>query len=182
MRFGARVRGSAPVSTWLGGGSGRIKSIQAGTITLNSATSNTATVTAVSVENAILIWLGNTHAVASGGYRNLNTRLALTNATTITATINTANATDTVVSFVLLEFYAGFIRSVQRGTITGATTAAITAVDTNKSFLVPMGYTTDNAAGDTSQAPKLVLTDATTVTQTGGGAGTVSGYQVVQLF
>jgi hypothetical protein len=159
-----------------------VKSVQAGTIAITGATSNTATVTAVNVANAVLIWLGNRLPVASGGYRQLNARLELTNPTTVTATVNTdPGPNTTTVSFVLVEFFSGVLRSVQRGTITGATTATITAVNTKKSFLVPLGQTTDNSVGDTSQAATLELTDATTVTQAGGGAGTVSGYQVVEF-
>lgn len=156
-------------------------SVQRGTITLNSVTSNTATVTAVVTADAVLAWGGNQLPVAAGGYLNLNARLALTNATTITATINAATAADTTVSWELYHFMPGVI-SVQRGTVTGAATATPTAVDTNKTMLFYLGQETDNGVGDTSKAARIVLTNSTTITQTtSGGAATITGWQLVSF-
>ena len=84
-------------------GSG-IKSVQRGTITINAgAASNTATVTAVDTAKSVLSLLGWTASA------NVSTsgpgRLALTNATTITATRSGSPADTAVYSYELVEYY-----------------------------------------------------------------------------
>jgi hypothetical protein len=159
-RFGGRLRGSQAVSTWLAGGAGAVKSVQTGLISITGATSNTATVASVDVNNAILLMHGQTYSVSSMDQSKAQARITLTNPTTVTATVNTSPAGETtVVAFTLVEFYPGAIRSVQRGTVTGAATATISSVINTK----------------------LVLTNATTVTHSGTAAASVtSGYQVVE--
>lgn len=81
-----------------------IKSVQRGTITTASVTSNTATVSSVNTAKAELDYLGNaTSDTGSGNTANTQTQLALTNGTTITATVTTAAFTQ-VTSYQLLEW------------------------------------------------------------------------------
>jgi len=85
---------------------GRIKSIQRGTISLvNTATTNTATITNVDAAKSILALLGTSCPfTGSGGY--FHARLELTNATTITATREVgASGTTLNVSFQVVEYY-----------------------------------------------------------------------------
>lgn len=185
MTIRSRLRGTTPVSQWLGAGSQlRVKSIQRGTITITGATSNTATISTVDPANSRLRHLGQTYDTSSVRADRARVRLALTNATTITATVNTSPGAEAVtVSYEILELYPGAIKSVQRGTISGAATATIAEVNTAKSELDFLGYTTAAIDGDMVYTVKQVLTNGTTVTQTEGVAQTnVGGYQVVEWF
>lgn len=80
-----------------------IKSIQRGTITITSATSNTATLSpAVDTTRTELRVLGQT---SSADDRTYSARTVLTDGTTVTATrVNSGSAT-TVVSFEITEYY-----------------------------------------------------------------------------
>jgi hypothetical protein len=166
-----------------------IKSIQTGTITIASAASNTATVTAVDPNNSILLFGGN--ELANSTTPNIAyVRLDLTNSTTVTATRNTSSANSTTANFVLIEFYPGVIKSVQRGTIaTGAAasnTATITAVNTAKAWVIGLGWST---TGTTDGATRVYfcrfeLTNATTVTFRRNDAtnACTGSYQVVEFY
>lgn len=164
------------------------KSVQRGTITLASATSNTATITSVDTANTLLFWTGTTVSATSAIYDSAFVRLALTNATTITAT-QISTATSNVVGYEVCELYAGVLNNVQRGTISvsGATTntATITSVTTAKSVLTSLGWTGANSSGDgalTQTMGNLALTNATTVTASRQGTlnTIVAGYQVAE--
>ena len=187
-RFGARLRGSQAVSGWLRGGSGNISRIQRGTITIaQAATSNTATLTnAVDVNRSRLVLLGIT-AAGDAQVNPVACRLALTNGTTVTATVNTASGSgDRVVSYEVIEYAPGAIKAIRRGTIT--TTAAssgtdtFTAVNTDKSSVDFLGFTTDSTQTSPASAwVRLELTNTTTITATGvGGVNRTIGYQVVE--
>lgn len=167
----------------IGGPSG-IKSIQRGTITLTGVASNTATITSVDTANSLLRWLGE-----SSNDAGVNTtersyvKLDLTNATTVTAT-RTSATSNSVVSFEVVEYYPGTLKSVQRGTCAGAGgTATITAVDTTKATLEVIGHVGDatNFAGTVS-VTRIALTNATTVTSTGGSAAVVLSFQVAEYY
>jgi hypothetical protein len=175
------MRGSLPVSQWLTGGSARIRSIQRGTIAIAAgATSNTATISAVDEANTRLVFLG-VNSTGEGVAREVCCRVALTNATTVTATVNTTGANNRTVSYEVIEYFPGAIRSVQRGSATGAT-ATISAVNTNKATLDFLGSTTNSGGADASESvASAVLTNATTVTVTASGTFAV-GYQVVEWF
>lgn len=80
---------------------GQIKSIQRGTIAISSGTSNTATVTSVDTSKSILMHLGQSSTQT--GIDNVSTALALTNATTITATRGGSTGTTTV-GYQLIEY------------------------------------------------------------------------------
>lgn len=76
-----------------------IKSIQQGTITLNGVATNTATVNEVNADKAWLVYEGvsSTNSLAD------MCRLALTNATTITAT-RIATSNSSAIGYMLVEF------------------------------------------------------------------------------
>jgi hypothetical protein len=81
---------------------GAIKAIYRGTIAIaNTATSNTATITAVNTDKAILHHLGVSSTENNNGYTEV--RLALTNTTTITATRG-GNVGDVTVGYQLVEY------------------------------------------------------------------------------
>lgn len=167
---------------FFGGGGVRIKSIQRGTLVLAGVTTNTATITAVDPTNTMLRFLGQTQG---GGNSGCSARIALTNGTTITGTRADATSTTTV-SFEVIEFFPGVIKSIQRGTIDTSSvnpnTATITAVDTTRAMVDHLGYScTDTASGSPANWwTRLTLTNGTTVTANGGATST-TGYQVVEF-
>lgn len=186
-RLGMRLRGSQPVSQWLRGGS-LVKSVQRGTIAITGATSNTATITSVDTANTRLRLIGRIYddgGAGTGTNAQYLVRIALTNATTVTASVNTSPGGSTcTVSFEVVEYVPGVVKSVQRGTVTiGAGTATINAVNVSKAELDHLGLT-DNAAALTSGGDtRLTLTNATTVTVAAGvTSAQVTGYQVVEFY
>jgi hypothetical protein len=171
-------------------GRGLIKSIQRGTTTIAAAaTSGTSTITSVDTANAVIRLLGYTYsATAITDGRVLCPRLELTNGTTVTAYRNTADASNSlIVSWEVIEYYPGVLKSVQRGTINVNGTATITAVDTAKSSCDHLGGTyLANTANDPGYYGYVTLTNGTTVTATNGsgagpGYGTM-GFQVVEWY
>jgi hypothetical protein len=170
---------------------GLIVSIQRGSISLNNLTSATATITAVNLANAILVFGGVQAAAGSGDQSVAACKIVLTNATTVTATVTTANANTRNVEYQVIEFVPGVIKSIQAGTITvsGAATsntATVTAVDTAKSILLPLGMTTTyvGAMSDASINHRMSLTNATTVTMFNGTGSDdrIGSYMLVELF
>ena len=179
---------SAQVGSWLN--RSLIKSIQAGTVAMtNAQTSNTATITTVNTANTVLIYLGsNYNNDADADASRYDGYLQLTNATTITGTRVTANATLTI-AFMVLEFWPGIIKSNQLGTInTGAATSnteTITAVRVAKTVVFYLGAITNEVLGYGSRnTGTMVLTNATTVTFTRGNASDqlIGSYQVIEFF
>jgi len=173
---------SALVARW--GASSLIKSIQRGTIAITGATSNTATVTAVDTANARLKYVGATYNNVAGTVDKAAVKIVLTNSTTITANVITSPGADTcTVSYELIEYWPGVIKSVQRGTMNGATTATITEVNTAKSEVDWLG-STDTTGGITATfITRLTLTNGTTVTSNiGVVTAAVTSYQVVEWF
>lgn len=174
--------GSGTVALW--GASSLVTSVQFGSIAVSAATTATATITAVDTSRALIFMLGCFHSAADANQAKGRARVALTNSTTVTATVNTApTPATTTVKFCVIEVLPGIIRSIQAGTITGASTATITAVDVNKTFLIFLGYTTAITTGECAYAVAQTLTNSTTITQTEGISQTnVGGYMAVELF
>jgi hypothetical protein len=147
-----------------------IKSIQYVNIVIaTSNTSNTAAINAVDVNNSVIMFLGSLGSdtsAQSGSYHF--GFLALTNATTVTATRMGASASYTcTVRGVVIEFYS--VTSKQSGSIalsTDSTTANITSVDTSKTLLFCCGVSSNDNVVIVSehQQHTLMLTNATTIT------------------
>jgi hypothetical protein len=175
----------AMVQSW--GQQSRIKSIQRGTITMAAASiSQTATITAVAMENSVLLW-GGTQSDSGGAADTNCVRLTFTNSTTITANCNANSLNDRLIAYQVIEYHPGVIRSIQRGTISTSSptdTATITAVDMNKSQVFGLGWTTSTAG--TAPATGMAswsLTNATTVTFASiASHSRVVGYQVTEFY
>lgn len=191
MQNGNKTRGTAVlggagmVSLW--GASSLIKSIQRGTINVISSGAATATIAAVDLANSIITKTGLDAGGASGQPAETVTRVELTNATTVTASINSSIAANRVTGYEVIEFRPGVLKSVQSGTINSAApsaTATITGVDVNKAFVFNLGHITNLT---TMQANtmyiRMELTNGTTVTQYNNGSFTViGGYYVAEFF
>lgn len=83
---------------------GVLKSLQRGLIVLSSVSSNTATVTAVTTANSFCNYLNFKSGAATSAPDTAYHKISLTNSTTVTATRNTAGATDSTISYEVVEF------------------------------------------------------------------------------
>ena len=180
------------VGLW--GASSLIASVQRGTISLNAATSATATINAVNTNFALVQFLNYTTTYQNGPNgtqsRDYKPRLELTNSTTVTASKNLATSSSDIVPYEVIEFMPGAVRSVQKGTIQFAGgspyTATIASINSAKSLLFHLG--SSDPTTNTYDVPNyinaaLVLTNDTTVTASSGvGSFILVGYQVVEFF
>ena len=157
------------VSLW--GQSSLIRSVQYGTITFTNLT-GTATINAVNTANSVVCYLGfsTTDTTTSLGRNNNDVRL--TNSTTVTGSGDDNVALKTV-SFCVLEYAPGVVKSIQTGviSITGGSsnTATITAVNVNKTSLVWGNQNTNGPTNDGCYS-RSTLTNATTITQNASAA------------
>lgn len=162
-----------------------IKSVQRSTIAITGGTATaTATITAVDPSNSRLVYLAVTSTDANAYTQYGWCGLTFTNATTITAT-RTSTLNTCTVSFEVIEYVPGVIKSVQRGTVSGGSTATITAITTTKASLAYLGHTGNSVSYEpTLCESNLVLTNATTVTsnQVNTGNPITSYFEVVEFF
>lgn len=103
-----REHAPAPAHAGLSSTQGIVKSVQYGSITIGTgSTSNTATITAVRTDKALLVYLGGTVSGSGTGNTDIAlSRVTLTNSTTVTATRGESDANlSTVTTFVVIEFY-----------------------------------------------------------------------------
>lgn len=102
-------RGSSPGAIWNYPNRTIVRRIQRGTISLAAGmtTSATATITAVDTAKAVLLHGGWTGVSGGGALGAERPRIALTNATTITATRvgPDTNTQQSVVAYQVVEFY-----------------------------------------------------------------------------
>ena len=179
------------VSLW--GASSLVDSVQEGTITIGAASlTNTATISAVDTSRSILVQRGATGSYSGSVTYEGQAWLAFTNGTTVTATRYNNSGYTVAVSYAVIQFAPGVIKSVQRGTYqtaaSGTTaTATITAVNTSKSFVMDLGQYSTSYRYISDYLGYQNLTNATTVTGTRGMGGSVElimfwAYQVVEFF
>ncbi len=159
-----------------GGGGAIIASIQEGTIILGSGeTSDTVTISSVDTGVSVLHYSGVTSdSAGSGELDHTLSRVALTNATTVTVNRAVALVAQVTVGFTVVEYDSSIIQSVQTGSITlsGATTGTdtIAAVDTAKSTVLFNGNEGTAATEIGRIVMRVTLTNATTVTANKGQA------------
>ena len=174
--------GSGIVGRW--GGSSLVRSVQRGVITYNSATQATATITAVDVNNSIVIWLGQDN----GGVCQDDTgrmRIDLNSATTVRATRQSNNAYGSSVSFEVIEFEPGLIK--QRQAISGTFSSSplnttITAVNMNKTIVFFNGCDDPAASSCSYTFMRISLASTTTVNFTSGATNSQVTFATVVEF
>jgi len=177
------------VGLW--GQSSLVASVQRGVFTIAfGSTSASATIAAVDLANAILIYTGSTYNTDTSTDEQLfECRLTLTNATTVTGNRqNTGNGSD--VGYEVIEFLPGVIKSMQRGTIslTGAqqsNTATITSVNTARAMMGFLNSQDQDVSGYGARFKSTtVLTNGTTVTtlRTAAVYTHASSYEVVEFY
>lgn len=168
----------------------QVKSVQCNHFTTNGvSTSSTVTINAVDPTNSIVFYLGFAESTSVVNPLLL-ARIDLTNSTTVTVTNNAATPV-MVVSYCVLEFMPGVLKSVQRGTITlnnvTSNTATISAVNLSTAMLSMQGFTYNTGGNNDSQYyPRLDLTNATTITASCGTSppsfNIIIGYQVADFY
>lgn len=171
------------VGLW--GASSLVESVQYGTITVG--TSTTGAITSVDVSRSVVLILGISTSYSSPINQESAVRVALTNATTVTAT-RYDNSGTCIVSYVVMQFAPGVVKSIQQGTIVVSTTSntgAVTEVNVAKSVLIFAGHETNTYLADSDGYGRVTLTNGTTITATRGSAsaGTVTAaYQLLEMF
>lgn len=159
-----------------------INNVQQVSITIPSgSTTGTATINPA-VGTFWPIYQGNTTSAATNQAESL-ARVSVSG-TTVTATRALGTAGTCVVNAVIIDADSSLIKSVQQGTITGASTATISSVTTANAAVALMGYTSSATTFDFSlNTPLLTLTNATTVTATDNSiSGTgVAGFCVIEF-
>lgn len=165
--------------------SGVVKSISQGTIVIGSgSTSNTASFTAVTSGNAIVLFGGLTTST-NGTTGQLLARTALASTTTASATRNTSTTNTVTVGYCMFEFNSGILNSsTQSGTITGVTgtpqNSTITAVTMAQTWLIYEGQTVTNTGNSYNEMGYIQLTSTTNVQFT-SGTGAIVGYMVCEF-
>lgn len=149
--------------------SGVINSNQSGTISLVSATSNTATISSVNTSLAFVHFQGNTYSSSTAKPETVEARVTLTNSTTVTATVGVSGSTTNVVYYTVIEFTSTYINSVQQITPQLTTTSTsqdttITSVTTGATMLIWGGFDiTQTTTHREGIYPTASLTSATNV-------------------
>ena len=175
------------VGLW--GASSLVTSGQQANITIplsGSANSNTSTISTVDPNRSIILWGG----VFPSAYNRNDLdgiRVALTNATTVTATRSGVSAADSYTSYSVMEFQPGVIRSVQRGTSTMSSTTihnTITVVNLAKTFFTFLGISDGDVSANTQRLNAYMYfvnsTDLAVAVYT--AQSQVVGWQVVEFY
>lgn len=172
-----------------GGAVSVIQSIQHFEIAIGSgAASNTATISAITTANSIIIFGGCTSTNTSGATARNHGRLGITNSTTITASRGSTTDACTVRGCVI-EFKASAFVSIQAFSVTiangsSSNTGSISSVNTANSALFFAGFSSGNTgtsppdfwcAGRISSATVVTADRGTTGN---GNAVTYGGYVV----
>jgi len=164
------------------------KSVQYGSISIPGGNlSGTATINAVNVNNSVIIYLGSSGH--SDYYAIHMARVEITSSTQVTAYLGySGGGYAMTINFVVFEFYSGYIKSRQPGTITMSSsdsgTFTINAVNTSKAVLFYSGQTQEYADNGENHA-RVTLTNSTTVTairDAGYPYDTVVGFTVVEFY
>ncbi len=175
------------VGLW--GASSMVTSGQQANITIPAsvaANSNTSTISSVDTNRSIILWGG----VFPSAYNRNDLdgiRVALTNATTVTATRSGVSAADSYTAYSVMEFQPGVIRSVQRGTATMSSTTVnntLTEVNRAKSFVTFLGITDSDVSSTTQRLNAYMYFSSSTnlAVAVYSAQSQVVGWQVVEFF
>src|SRR5688572_19706726 len=169
-----------------------VRRVHRGTISLGAAaTSATATLEfQIDPKNTRIVYLGNSSSEdGNTSMASTGVRVELTDARTVTASrlVGTGTA---VVSYELIEYAPGIIRSVQRATVTATGTAAGTATLTiplqslGNATIDVLGWDYNVGLAMDQIKGRVVLTDATTVTLTRvtANGNLTAGFQVIEWY
>jgi hypothetical protein len=159
--------GSGVVAQW--GASSIVKSVQRGRTT-SSNNGFTATITSVDTNNSVVSYLKETNTTGYGNNDQQNrSRVTLTNATTLTFDRYVAGGVSQTVSWEVIEFIPGILKSVQYATCGVNAGVGITQVNTGKTLLIQNGFS--QYCGATEQTPYGYLSSSTAITCTSASPG-----------
>jgi len=150
-----------------------VSSVQQGTVAISTGTSATDTITSVDTTRSIALYNGTEFDTGSASGDGL-AEISLTNATTVTASRGVSSSNTATAAYVVIEFAAGIVDSVQEVSITiagssASNTATITSVDTAISCIFPGGNATNDTSIIASESiSDITITNATTITSTRG--------------
>jgi len=170
-----------------------VVSVQSFTVTIAAAgTSGTVTINSVDTNRAVIFFDGGLTTNTTAQSTAILVRLALTNATTITATRGAASASfSQVTRGYIVEFSSDLLDGdVQYGTVTIAAastsnTATINSISTSRAapFYLGNSATEAGGTGPNNNSASMVLTDAKTITCTRSGTlGTLVTSFVIPQF
>jgi len=176
----------------IGGSTSYVNSVQQVAITIGSGTTSaSATINAVG-SGAFIVWQGwTTNQTTSNGSVE-DTRIELTNSTTVTAYRNTSSTNTVTVNAVIIDGNTiNLVKSVQNGTVTIASgssgTVSISAVTNANTAIFHLGSTSNETTGNELGNNQTVLSlSGTTLTSTRGGSGApntvTTGFCVVEFY
>lgn len=155
---------------------GIINSIQQRAVTLTTAnTSDTDTITSVTMANTMLVYTG-TSSSSNSADNSLYT-LQLASATQVTLTRGSISTNTRTIGYTVVEFVSGILNSVQRGTTpmnsVNSADTTITSVNTAKSACNFCGFVAISGGTDTRWSTVKLL-DATHVRCQRNTAGAVT--------
>lgn len=149
--------------------------VQYGSITMNSVATNTATISAVTLNNAAIMYLGQQYSGTTFG-SNAYSSIELTNSTTVTTSRDNSGGT-VIINFCVVNFNPAILNSsVQRRSVTLSTNGTsindtITSVATGQTMLWYGGFQS-GVSGSNSAIMRLSLTNGTTVNLARSGTST----------
>ena len=176
--------GQEKVKIYPGGGF-IIDRIQTGQLQWADGGDNTVScaINAVDMSNTALIWNGCHYT--TNDLRHQVNHIWISSATRVCGE-RRLTAEDVTTFFSVVEYYAGSIKSVQRGFINlnenTQGTATISPVDTNKAHVAHLGFCSADT-DDYKSRVRFILTNETTVTMTAGATTSGDGsFEVVEFY
>lgn len=159
--------------------------VQRGTIAVSSGVSATATIAVVDPNNARLRLVG-----FGSNFNETNNKIAakiaFTNGTTITASVNTAPVSNiSTCSYEVAAFVPGVIRAVQRGTATGSGTVNATLTTVQALSRTEVDYLGTTGVDTNTNLTSIFRLSLTTVTNIAGntiGSSDTFSYQSTEYF
>ena len=166
-----------------GGGAG-VTSIQAGSIAV-TGTSATDTITSVDLSNSIVLFNGQwTGFVVTED--SLNTRVSLTNSTTVTANRNSSSGTINV-NYTVIEFSGG-INFIEQNTGVNISdgndyvdVALSQSVDLAKTAIFYGGYETTRTSSEGTSSVSLLNTNTVRVHAQNGAGSVTTSFTVLEF-
>lgn len=154
-----------------------VTSVQSGTISITTGTSNTATISAVTTADSSVNYLGHSQGNTTFDFEKDNPLLTLTSTTVVTSTV-AALTSPCVSSYQVINWNHSalnqatqpFTKSWTNSTLT--TTQAITSVNVNNSLLLWDGSNNGNTVTNAEDQQNGQITGATVVTISSGVADT----------
>lgn len=170
-----------------------VASIQYGSITVNApGTTGTATITSIDTARSVVAALGHsTDSPESSLGGEGSASVTLTNATTVTATKGGGGTYGITISFMVIEFAVGQVKSIQNVEILGndsvaTNTLTITSVSTTKTLVINRtggSWTPSPGSGNSIPAifHRFILTNSTTLTKVRNSAPATRQYLQVAV-